>query len=107
MAGLCVCGAILFEGVSTSMALAAVAVLGYLVGLWRRDAEAARIQRELNDRLQLALANSRQLEQITDGVLQATREALRQSSQLREASQAQPAPHVADEFTGTGKRGPR
>ncbi|HUY32436.1 MAG TPA: hypothetical protein VMV69_06615 [Pirellulales bacterium] len=96
MTELVVCGAILIEGISTTVALAAVAVLGYLVGLRRRHAtEAARVRRELGRQLQQALDNSRQLEQITDGVLQATREALRQSSRLREAGHARHAPHAA------------
>jgi hypothetical protein len=96
MIGLVVCGAILFEGISTTVALAAVAVLGYLVGLRRRHQAAADpIERELGRELQRALENSRQLENITDGLLKATREALRQSGRLREAGHTRPSPHAA------------
>jgi len=96
MTGLIVCGAILFEGISTTVALAAVAVLGYLVGLRRRhQAELEQVESELSHQLQRALENSRKLENITDGLLKATREALRQSGRLREAGHARLAPHAS------------
>jgi hypothetical protein len=88
MTGIAVCGTILIQGISTSVALAAVAVLGYLVGLSRREAESELVRRELDQRLQNALENSRQLERIAEGAIKATREALRQSSRIRESSMA-------------------
>ncbi|HVC99351.1 MAG TPA: hypothetical protein VND64_37140 [Pirellulales bacterium] len=107
MTSLAVCGAILFEGISTSVALAAVAALGYLVGLRsRHQAKVNHIEREIDRQLQCELESSRQLEKITDGVLTATREALRQSGRLREAGHARFAPHAASTLMETGKSSP-
>jgi hypothetical protein len=88
-------GAIVVEGISATVALSAVAVLGYIVGVHRREVEAAKVQHEVDARLQSALESSRELEQITDNLLRATREALHQSSQLRGA-------HARKSVTGRG-----
>jgi hypothetical protein len=53
------------------------------------------VESELSHQLQRALENSRKLENITDGLLKATREALRQSGRLREAGHARLAPHAS------------
>ena len=62
-------------GLPTTVALAAVATIGYLVGRRNRlgDATSSRQAERDFDR---ALGDAKQLEQITDEVLQATRRAL-------------------------------
>jgi hypothetical protein len=76
-------------GIPATMALAIVALIGYLVGRQSRSrgetASAANLER--------ALADARQLEQITDDMLIATREALHQCRQLQLHSQLRP-PHA-------------
>jgi hypothetical protein len=94
-------GEFLLPGLPTTVALAAVATLGYLVGRrngLRDDAASKQAQRDL-DR---TLGETKQLEQITDEVLQATRRALdecrRFSAALRTDGAARltpPAPSAA------------
>jgi lauroyl/myristoyl acyltransferase len=68
-------GEFMLPGLPTTVALAAVATIGYLVGRrngLRDETTSKQAQRDL-DR---ALGETKQLEQITDEVLQATRRAL-------------------------------
>jgi hypothetical protein len=67
-------------GIPATMALAAVALIGYLAG--RRSRPTAPVDIPALD-IDEALADARQLEQITDEVLSATREALEQIRMLR------------------------
>lgn len=66
--------------IPAAMALAAVALLGYLVGRQSRPTAPADDSAE---KISRALADARQLEQITDEVLSVTREALDQCRKLR------------------------
>ena len=79
-------------GIPATMALAVVALLGYLVGRQSRaGAEAAGAS---SANLARALADARQLEQLTDDMLSVTREALDQCRQLQRHNQLRP-PHTA------------
>lgn len=68
-------------GIPATMSLAAVALIGYLVGRQSRP-DGTPTDSPPED-LEQALADARQLEQITDEVLSVTREALDQCRQLR------------------------
>lgn len=69
------------SGIPATMALAVVALIGYLAGRQSRaNAQASRQSAEILER---ALADARQLEQLTDAMLSATREALTQCRQLK------------------------
>jgi hypothetical protein len=72
--------------IPAAMALAAVALIGYLVGRQSRPTPAD----DSAEKISRALADARQLEQITDEVLSVTREALDQCRKLR--IHRQPAP---------------
>lgn len=72
-------------GIPATMALAAVALVGYLAG--RRARPTAPVDQPAVD-VDEALADARQLEQITDEVLSATREALEQIRMLRQQRQS-------------------
>ncbi|HWB12481.1 MAG TPA: hypothetical protein VG826_24865 [Pirellulales bacterium] len=65
--------------IPTSIALPAVALIGYLIGRQSRPVPAG----ESSDKISQALADARQLEQITDEALSVTREALDQCRKLR------------------------
>lgn len=67
--------------ISATVALAAVASLGYLVGRWSRQAKV--VETSTSDDLQRALSDARQLEQITDEMLSVTRAALEHCQRLR------------------------
>jgi xanthosine utilization system XapX-like protein len=66
--------------IPAAMALAAVALIGYLVG---RQSRPAAVRSESAEKISRALADARHLEQITDEVLSVTREALDQCRKLR------------------------
>lgn len=69
------------SGIPATMALAVVALIGYVVGRQSRaNAETSQQSAEILER---ALADARQLEQLTDAMLSATREALHQCRQLK------------------------
>ncbi|HVA46931.1 MAG TPA: hypothetical protein VNH11_11240 [Pirellulales bacterium] len=68
-------------GIPATMALAFVALIGYLVGRQSRD-RSATAQQSKED-LGRALSDARQLEAITDEMLSATRRALDRCRQLR------------------------
>lgn len=94
-------GEFMLPGLPTTVALAAVATIGYLVGRRNRlrDETSSRQTERDFDR---ALGDAKQLEQITDEVLQATRRALdecrRFSAALRTDGAARlqpPAPSAA------------
>ena len=68
-------------GIPASVALAAVALIGYLVGKQSQAKQSAATPRR--DDLDRALADARQLEQFTDEMLTATREALASCRQIR------------------------
>ena len=91
-------------GIPASMALAAVALIGYLAGRHSRPATKAKPEPvDVNE----ALAGARQLEQITDDMLSVTREALEKCRMLRVHGQrplavAQPRP----EYTCEGQNAP-
>jgi hypothetical protein len=65
--------------IPAAMALAAVALIGYLVGRQSRPAKVDNSAAKISQ----ALADARQLEQITDDVLSVTREALDHCRKLR------------------------
>lgn len=65
-------------GIPATMALAVVALIGYWVGRQSRNNRQA-----ASEKLEQALTDARQLEQISDEMLSATREALDQCRQLR------------------------
>jgi hypothetical protein len=67
-------GELMFPALPSTVALAMVALLGYLVGRGsrRRQTDAAQARRHLDQ----ALGDARLLEQLTDDVLLATRHAL-------------------------------
>jgi hypothetical protein len=68
------------SGIPATMALAAVALIGYLAGRHSRPTPTAeKPPLDVNE----ALAGARQLEQITDDVLSVTREALEKCRMLR------------------------
>ena len=67
--------------ISATVALAAVASLGYLVGRWSRQAKV--VENSTSDDLQRALSDARQLEQITEEMLSVTRAALEHCQRLR------------------------
>lgn len=67
-------------GIPATMALAFVALIGYLVGRQSHGPAAARQSKEDLGR---ALSDARQLEAITDEMLSATRQALDRCRQLR------------------------
>lgn len=67
--------------ISATVALAAVALLGYLVGRWSRQAKT--IENSTDHDLERALSDARQLEQITDEMLSVTRAALEHCQRLR------------------------
>lgn len=67
--------------IPATLALAAVASLGYLVGRWSR--QATTIENSTSHDLQRALSDARQLEQITDEMLSVTRAALEHCQRLR------------------------
>jgi len=67
--------------IPATLALAAVASLGYLVGRWSR--QKAAIENSTSQDLQRALSDARQLEQITDEMLNVTRAALEHCQRLR------------------------
>ena len=69
--------------IPAGMALAAVALIGYIMGRQSRPLPAE----DASEKLSKALADARQLEQITDEVLSVTREALDQCRKLRIHSQ--------------------
>lgn len=73
------------SGIPATMALAAVALIGYLVG--RQSRTNAPTLAPSSENLERALADARQLEQLTDDMLNATREALNQCRQLKMHSQ--------------------
>ena len=79
-------------GIPATMALAVVAFIGYLVGRRSRAGEDASEASSAN--LERALADARQLEQLTDEMLHATREALDHCRQFKLHSQVRP-PHTA------------
>lgn len=91
------------SGIPASMALAAVALIGYLAGRHSRPSTKAKPEPvDVND----ALAGARQLEQITDEVLSVTREALEKCRMLRLHGQppaAMPQPRKADEYAFEGQ----
>ncbi|HEV3339017.1 MAG TPA: hypothetical protein VG125_01635 [Pirellulales bacterium] len=66
--------------IPAAMALAAVALIGYLVG---RQSRPTAVPDSSSEKISRALADARQLEQITDEVLSVTREALDQCRKLR------------------------
>ncbi|HQU46715.1 MAG TPA: hypothetical protein PK867_28175 [Pirellulales bacterium] len=68
-------------GIPATMALAFVALIGYLVGRQTRDRSGS-AERSKED-LGRALSDARQLEAITDEMLSATRQALDRCRQLR------------------------
>ena len=68
-------------GIPATMALAFVALIGYLVG--RQSHQQATAVRHSKEDLGRALSDARQLEAITDEMLSATREALDRCRQLR------------------------
>jgi hypothetical protein len=80
-------------GIPATMALAAVALIGYLFG--RRSRANDQASQRTSATLERALADARQLEEITDEMLSATREALNQCRQLQSSSQLRP-PHTAE-----------
>lgn len=68
-------GELLLPGLPTTVALAAVATIGYVIGRRNRphdETSSGQAQRDL----ERALGETKQLEEITDEVLQATRRAL-------------------------------
>ena len=67
--------------ISATVALAAVAALGYLVGRWSRQAKT--IENSTSHDLERALSDAQQLEQITDEMLSVTRAALEHCQRLR------------------------
>ncbi len=67
--------------IPATLGLAAVASLGYLVGRWSR--QATTIENSASHDLQRALSDARQLEQITDEMLNVTRAALEHCQRLR------------------------
>lgn len=73
-------GEVSLPGLPTTVALAAVATIGYLIGRFRKPHEAPGEQLQLE--LQRALGETRQLEQIADDVLAATRSALAECRSL-------------------------
>lgn len=80
-------------GIPATMALAAVALIGYLFGRQSRSNPSS--AEPSPEDLQQALADARQLEQLTDDMLKATREALDQCRQLKMPSP--PLPVCASE----------
>jgi len=96
----------------TTVALAAVATLGYLVGRRSRGCETPSEQacRDLRQ----TLDDTRQLEQITDDMLQATRQALDECRRLSFASRTDVSnetalarrPHGSNERAFENKCGP-
>lgn len=69
------------SGIPATMALAVVALIGYLAGRQSRaHAETSPRSAEILER---ALADARHLEQLTDAMLSATREALHECRQLK------------------------
>ena len=90
-------------GIPASMALAAVALIGYLAGRHSRPAAKDEpVPVDVNE----ALAGARQLEQITDDVLSVTREALEKCRMLRLHGQppaALPPSRAATEYAFEGK----
>ena len=83
------------SGIPATMALAAVALIGYLVG---RQSRAAVETKPSTENLERALADARQLEQLTDSMLSATRDALDHCRQLRLHSQIRPPHSVGQVF---------
>lgn len=83
------------SGIPATMALAVVALIGYLVG--RQSRATATAPRLPSENLERALADARQLEQLTDDMLNATREALDQCRELKvygQSRQARAAEHA-------------
>lgn len=73
-------------GLPTTVALAAVATIGYLIGRLGKPHEAPSERLQLD--LQRALGETRQLEQITDDMLEATRSALAECRRISVAVRA-------------------
>lgn len=67
-------GELSLPGLPTTVALAIVATIGYLIGRFEKPRAPGGEQLRLD--LERALGETRQLEQIADGVLEATRSAL-------------------------------
>ena len=87
----------------TTVALAAVATLGYLVG--RRTREADTLSEQSCRDLRQTLDDTRQLEQITDDMLQATRQALDECRRLSFASRTDIASAAASGRPSHGLNG--
>lgn len=83
-------------GIPATLGLAAIALIGYLVGRQSRTAKTAAGQSSQD--LDRALADARQLENITEEMLSATRDALDQCRQLR---QRRPPRKAASTVDGT------
>lgn len=86
-------------GIPATMALAAVALIGYLVG--RQSRANDQPAKPSAENLERALADARQLEQLTDDMLSATREALDQCRQLKMHAQLR-LPRAAERATTVG-----
>lgn len=87
------------SGIPATMALAAVALIGYLVG--RKSRANTELAGPAAENLERALADARQLEQLTDDMLNATREALQQCRQLKMHSPAR-QPRAAEHAMPVG-----
>lgn len=92
-------GASSLPGLPTSVALATVATIGYLIGRLGKPQEISDEQLRLD--LERALGETRQLEQIADDVLEATRSALAECRRFSVAVRSdagealeRPAPNV-------------
>lgn len=81
------------SGIPATMALAAVALIGYLVGRQSRTVVETNAPGE---NLERALADARQLEQLTENMLSATRDALDHCRQLKLHAQVRP-PRAANQ----------
>ncbi|HVX10539.1 MAG TPA: hypothetical protein VHC22_05125 [Pirellulales bacterium] len=89
--------------IPATMALAVVALIGYFVG---KQSQARGDSDEASSRhLAQALADARQLEELTDQMLLATRQALEHCRQLTVHSQVRP-PHVAERLPTVADRVP-
>lgn len=96
-------GEMTLPSLPTSVALAAVATLGYLVGRMSRDrqARAAQARRDL----QQSLDDARQLEQITDDMLEATRRALEECRRISASARTDAPPAASATRRARGPNG--
>ncbi|HUY88093.1 MAG TPA: hypothetical protein VMV10_05135 [Pirellulales bacterium] len=100
-------GELSLPGLPTTVALAAVATIGYLIGRLAKP-EAPGEQLRLD--LQRALGETRQLEQIADDVLEATRSALAECRRFAVAvrtDSGQPSDRSAPNVFSTPSETPR